>query len=438
MEANVAQKTFNRTGKEFLDKVFAGAGKVHRKAAEVVFMGIAASGSTLVSDIAKVALARKDVSQNPKELQERISGWLEKHDFSQAVEAQMRASALPLVGRDTAIPVDMTDLSKAFGKGGMEGMQPGWDASLKRVSYGHEVLTAAVAPKGCDKAWPLRVKVHPGRKGAIARIPEFCRDVLQTTGGKGIPVIDRGGDGVRTISGLLLANIRSVVRIADLRRDVFGDGRPIDEAMAELVASRVTLSGRGKSIQAEVRWKTGCFPVEREAEGCGHAGKGPGRTDGPEYVPVLCVSSTIGGRTLYLYMLTGGSLPEDARGLRELAELAAQVYYDRWSVEILFEDLKQSFGAEGMRVRSLKRLTNLLFMSVLAYIYSLGKLCGDSETRRTIIKLFRDNAAQVHGGFRSFVATFRLLLAKCMVRYISGRPKKRAWTDPRQLHLGLD
>ena len=56
----------------------------------------------------------------------------------------------------------MTDLSKAFGKGGMEGMQPGWDASLKRVSYGHEVLTAAAAPKGCDKAWPLRVKVHPG------------------------------------------------------------------------------------------------------------------------------------------------------------------------------------------------------------------------------------------------------------------------------------
>ncbi|MBQ7252365.1 MAG: hypothetical protein IJS32_07180 [Kiritimatiellae bacterium] len=45
----------------------------------------------------------------------------------------------------------------------------------------------------------------------------------------------------------------------------------------------------------------------------------------------------------------------------------ANAYFRRWSVEVLYQDLKQAFGLEKARVRTFKRLRNLVAPVVLTH-----------------------------------------------------------------------
>ena len=160
-----------------------------------------------------------------------------------------------------------------------------------------------------------------------------------------------------------------------------------------------------------MRWRTGFFP------------------DGDAHLPVLVVSSTFDGTTLYLYALNFVGPDASLRELREAAALAANAYFCRWSVEVLFQDVKQCFKIEGARVRTFRRLENLLALCTLAYSYFAHVLpdCGE-ETRR-LLKTMKDSLGDIVESFRPFVANIRELLRMERTRFLSGRPRKRRPPD---------
>ena len=70
-----------------------------------------------------------------------------------------------------------------------------------------------------------------------------------------------------------------------MTRDLFGTGKDIEEDMASAPAVHAVLRSPTRRVDAAIRWRSGFFPVENS------------------YIPVLVVSSTFEGKTLYLYAL---------------------------------------------------------------------------------------------------------------------------------------
>ena len=404
MAHNIAKNAVERTSKALLGKVFPSLGKVAGEAAEAIFSAVVRAGSALVTDIA--ATLDGDATSR-KGRQEKVSGWLARYDFASPVRDHLWSEGAKLVGRDTVIAVDSGDISKEFGGAGMEGMEMGFDASRGVVAMGHSLLCAAVVAR----RRPLRLALLKGRKGLPAAETELFDAIVGEVGDSGIPVHDRGFDSERFVAHAIRSEHRSVVRVKELSRDVFGTGRSIDEDMADAPCVRATLRSPTRRTEATVRWRAGFFP------------------SGDAHLPVLVVSSTFNGTTLYLYALNFVGPDASARERREAAALAANAYFCRWSVEVLFQDVKQCFKIEGARVRTFRRLENLLAVCTLAYSYFAHVLPNCGEETRRLLKTMKDSLGEIVERFRPFVANVRELLRLERTRFISGRPRKRKPPD---------
>ena len=406
MADNIAKKAVERTSKSLLATVFPDLGKVAGEAAKAVFGAVVSTGSALVTDIA-ATLAGTGTSK--KGLQEKVSGWLARYDFATPVREHLWRDGVALVGRDTVIAVDSGDISKEFGGAGMEGMEMGYDASRGVVAMGHSLLCAAVVLR--RRATPLRLALLKGRKGLPDAETALFDEIVAAAGDDGIPVHDRGFDSEGFVAHAIRSGHRAVVRVKETKRDVFGTGRGIDEDMASAPCVRATLRSPTRSAEAEVRWRTGFFP------------------SGDAHLPVLVVSSSFNGATLHLYALNfvGHDAPADE--LRRAAVLAANAYFCRWGVEVLFQDVKQCFAIEDARVRTFRRLENLLAFCTLAYSYFAHVLPNCAEESRRLLKTMKDSLGEIVEGFRPFVANVRELLRMERTSFISGRPKKRKPPD---------
>ena len=366
MTRNIAKNAVERTSKALLDKVFPSLGKVPMGAAHAVFSAVVRTGSALVTDI---AASMDGDATSRKGRQEKVSGWLARYDFATPVRDHLWDEGVALVGRDTVVAVDSGDISKEFGGSGMEGMEMGYDASRGVTAMGHSLLCAAVVLR--RRATPLRLELLKGRKGLPDAETELFDRIVAATGGDGIPVHDRGFDGEGFVGHAIRSGHRAVVRVKELSRDVFGTGRGIDEDMAGAPCVRATLRSPTRSAEAEVRWSTGFFP------------------SGDAHLPVLVVSSSFNGATLLLYALNfvGHDAPTDE--LRRAAVLAANAYFCRWGVEVLFQDVKQCFAIEDARVRTFRRLENLLAFCTLAYSYFAHVLPDCAEESRRLLKTMK-------------------------------------------------
>ena len=406
MAHNVAKKAVERTSKSLLADVFPELGKVAGEAAEAVFGAVVSTGSALVTDIA-ATLA--DTGTSKKGRQEKVSGWLARYDFATPVREHLWSEGVGLVGRDTVIAVDSGDISKEFGGAGMEGMEMGYDASRGVVAMGHSLLCAAVVAR--RRAAPLRLALLKGRKGLPDAEIALFDAIVGAVGDNGIPVHDRGFDSEGFIAHAIRSGHRAAVRVKEMKRDVFGTGRSIGEDMADAPCVRAQLRSPTRRVEAAVRWRTGVFPA------------------GDAHLPVLVASSTFNGKTLYIYALNFVGPDASAREQREAAVLAANAYFCRWSVEVLFQDVKQCFSIERARVRTFRRLENMLAICTLAYSYFAHVLPNCGEETRRLLKTMKDSLGEIVESFRPFVANVRELLRMERTRFISGRPKKRKPPD---------
>jgi len=403
---NIAKKAVERTSKSLLATVFPDLGKVAGEAAKAVFGAVVSTGSALVTDIA-ATLAGTGTSK--KGLQEKVSGWLARYDFATPVREHLWREGVALVGRDTVIAVDSGDISKEFGGAGMEGMEMGYDASRGVVAMGHSLLCAAVVLR--RRATPLRLALLKGRKGLPDAETALFDEIVAAAGDDGIPVHDRGFDSEGFVAHAIRSGHRAVVRVKETKRDVFGTGRGIDEDMAHAPCVRTALRYPTRRAEAEVRWRTGFFP------------------SGDEHLPVLVVSSSFNGTTLYLYALNFAGQDASPDELRRAAALAANAYFCRWGVEVLFQDVKQCFSIENARVRTFGRLENLLAFCTLAYSFFAHVLPNCGEETRRLMKTMKDSLGEIVESFRPFVANVRELLRMERTSFISGRPKKRKPPD---------
>ena len=167
MTDNILKKRVERTAKELVAEVYpedrtyrrAPDGKEVRRgrkfyeAAEHVLNALVAGSTTLVSDLS-LSLADNASAGELKNRQEQVSGWLQRYDFEEGLNDYLMAGAKPLVGATTTLALDFSDISKAFGGKGMEGMAKGWDGSRHCTAFGHDFLSVSIVGPGSRTRCP--------------------------------------------------------------------------------------------------------------------------------------------------------------------------------------------------------------------------------------------------------------------------------------------
>lgn len=428
MKTSILKTKVTCTQKDFLKEVYTDLGAHERKACEDIFSSIVNSGSTLLSNLAHEERThtryidttrkrnRERLASN-KGAQERCSRWLGNSDFD--ANEYLLTNGVALISEETTIAVDKSDISKEFGGEGMEGMAMGYDGSRGVLSMGHDVIAAGIIPKGRGIAIPLRVHLMQGRKGAMEKTKEIIKDIFTKTEGRGQLALDRGYDSEEMIEFLHSHRYKAVIRINRTNRDIFADNLTIPESMDKVRGWHAYLTNSKLRKDVYIKYRIGYFMQNK--------------TKTAEYIPIMVVSSCFDGKELFFYVI-GRNLSELTHNeLKRIAHGAAQAYFDRWSIETFFLRVKQDYKVEDARVRTFKRLKNLLSLCVLAYYFTTRYLKDQKDTYDFILKAIKDSFHKVASNTQTFIISLRELLRSDRFIYISGRPRKKEYISENQL-----
>ena len=420
---NILQNSLDVTYEDFLKGVFGARPKPERNALKSLFSEIVTGKSTLVSDLSKPLRANASKAEC-KRVQERVSGWLGNYDFVEATDGWLLKN-IPEDRLDgCTFAVDFSDISKVFGGDGMEGMAMGRDGSTGEIRMGHDFICVSLVGADYPEALPVYVKLGRGRKSHDELIREAIAAVMGRTGGKGWIVEDRGMDGAEHLWTLKRDDRRAVVRVNKMDRDVFGDGLRIDVSLQSAKFFDAMLHVHTGDRRVKIRCKPGVVQY------C----KDPRSKDAvTEDVGVLVVESRFDEKSIYLYVVCPDWVLKSPAQMAIYAERAAQAYCDRWQIETSFFVMKQEFALEKARVRTFRRLENIFSLCVLAYVYATQFL-RKTKGFKKILKFIADNLGTVSSKTHALLAGIRALVKEARIRFISGRPRKRA-VDDRQMAL---
>ena len=420
MADNILRNDVEVTFKTFLEDVYADRSKPFLEAAFRIGYGIFRGGSTLLSSIVRAVHPDNQDPDLDKEMRERCSEWLNRDmddpskrkrkgapkdiGFARPVNAWLRRHYLERVGKDEGVAFDNSDISKLYGGAGMEGMEMGHDGSSKEPHMGHLFAAATLVPDGNLVPKPLYVELQRGKHAPLELLKRAVAEVMEATQNRPIGIVDREGDAAEFLWWNIGRGHRMVVRVQHMDRDVLdGSWQP-----------------------AQVRHRVGHIAQTDK----------PKKGERSEYRAVLMVESRFDDRSLYFYM----TLPEeelaDAEKLRARAEQAAQLYMNRWQIEISFLRVKQDYGLEDARVRTFARLENLLALCYLCHVFT-HFVMPEAERYGRIVKVLKDNFKEVCLRANVLLAHVRTLLDLGKVRYITGRPRGRRRPQPAPAYLQL-
>ena len=421
---NILKKQLDCISEDFLRGVYAEATKPMRGALRHLFGKVTTGKSTLVRDIAR-SLRADSSRAEAKRAEEKVSGWLGRWDFSKPVNPWLlkRAEA----SDDETYAVDFSDISKEFGGEGMEGMAMGWDGSRGVTAMGHDFICVSLVGARWREARPVYAKLAKGRKSKGELHGEALDAVMEATGGRGWTAEDRGMDSAEHLHGMKSKGRKGVVRVNDMKRDVFGDGLSIGESLASVPFRKAHLHTHRGDRRVEIRWKRGTVQY------C----ENPKKKDAPvENVGVLVVESRFDGKSIWLYAVCPDEMFATEEGALRVAVRAAQAYCDRWQIETSFQTVKQEFALEKARVRTFRRLENIFSLCILAYVFATDFL-RRAKGFKKVLKHLSDNLEAVSMRTRALLAGIRALVNVEKIRFISGRPRKPFAESPLQMVMDL-
>ena len=423
---NILKNHVECTCEEFVAEVAGKRRKPFLDALKSTFKTIVLGKSTLVKDMSSF-LRESEGALERKRVQELMSGWLNTYDFAGLLNPYLLTRSVADVTDEATLAVDFSDISKEFGGGGMEGMEKGWDGSRHCTAMGHDFISVSLVGAAYREAFPVYAKLGRGRHCHADLLYEAIVAVMERTGGLGWLVLDRGMDDAKFLRAMRRDGRKAVVRIKDENRDVFGDGRTVGAALADVPFAKAHLKTCRGDRLAEVRCRVGHVQYCADRH-CKDAVT--------EEVGVLVVESRFDGKSLYLYVVCPDEVLADRRAMFAWAVRAAQAYCDRWQIETSFLTVKQEFALEKARVRTFRRLENIFALCMLAYVFMIGHIRGSKQFKR-IVKALSDNAADIALKTHSLLAGIRTLVSKARIRFISGRPRTRGRLLPGQLTLDL-
>jgi len=385
-----------------------------RLVAEAVY-GIAARQSVRLTEIGRaleepIALAKTET---------RLSRNLGRPELGAHVGRAILGAGSRKVGARTLLILDVSDIAKPYAEK-MQYLARVRDGSTGAIADGYW-LCQVVAVENEDtaivplmstlysQAAPDFVSENAELKTAMAAVAEACN-------GRGVWVVDRGGDRSELYADLLAARRSFVIRQKGDRHLHWGL-RAIETARLAADcplshATRIVRQENGQEISCRLDY--GCRPVRL-----------PEHPDKPLWLVVVR-----GLGTAPMMLLT--DLP--MRRNRKVLWWVVSAYLTRWRIEEAIRFVKQSYDLEDIRVLTYQRLRNLAVL-VNAVAFFTAVVLG------TRIKLEILATHLVTAARRLFgIPDFRLYALADGIREVCARSPRRSQPGanaPPQLTLGF-
>ncbi|MGH8531085.1 MAG: transposase [Nevskiales bacterium] len=331
--------------------------KPQAKFVEQMLYGIQASQDVKLSSIGR-ALG-EEISL--KKITERFSHHLALAGLGQSLNEIVVADAARRVHEETLIIVDPTDIRKSYAQK-MPFLATVRDGSTGELVQGYWSCVALACEPESRRVIPLHQRLWsaeaPDFASENAEILGVITTVAQATAGRGIYVVDRGGDRRALFDALLDKGWRFIVRLkGDRNLRVRGGtrlAREVARGCRMRYAERIVRgeSGEQKSVRIEYGFRRVQLPGRAEPLG-------------------LVVVRGLGEEPLLL--LTSVAVRASRRSLWQIVS----GYFTRWLVEEVIRFIKQSYRLEELRVLDYERLRNLVAL-VLAAAYFSAVWLGQS------------------------------------------------------------
>lgn len=304
-----------------------------------------------------------------KKVEERLSRQLGRKGLGESIQANLLNMAKDQVKEDTLLILDPSDLRKPYAKK-MEYLTTIRDGSAKELGKGYWLCNVVAAEIDGDGMVPLTCKLYstnaPGHESENKEILDMVDTVTGAVGGRGIWVIDRGGDRKNLIVPLLKNKRRFLIRLVG-NRHLIHRGATM---LAGDIAKNCPCPYRQTIVKADGE-KERLYRLEFGSKKVLF----PGRD---ENLGLLVIRGF--GQEPMMLLTT-----EPLRRSHKVLWRLIKAYMRRWAIEEAIRFIKQSYRIEDVRVLSYRSLQNLMpLMLSAAYFASvvldtqakLKVLCG--------------------------------------------------------------
>ena len=307
--------------------------------AEMVY-GIQASQSVVLTKVARLL----EETITIKKVEERLSRQLLRPGLGAKVQDNLLRLAAPLVGKDTLLILDPSDIQKKYARK-MQYLGKVRDGSEDELGNGYWTCNVVAAEVEGSTVVPLLGQLYS------CKSPEFVsenREILTimdkvsgATKKRGVWVIDRGGDRKNLIVPMLKRQYRFLIRLIGNRELTWAGKELLAEDIAKdcpmLYAETIVKmdDGKEKVYDLEFGYRNVKFPGREETLG-------------------LLIVRGFGQQPMML--LTTESL----RKSRKVLWRVVRAYMRRWAIEETIRYIKQSYEIEDVRVLSYRSLQNIM------------------------------------------------------------------------------
>lgn len=302
-----------------------------------------------------------------KKTEERLSRHLGVKGLGQKINEVVVEHGSGKIHEDTLIVIDPTDIRKPYARS-MPYLGRVRDGSTGELANGYWACVAVACEPEKRRIIPLHQRLWsadaPDFGSENAQLLQVVDTIKGAIGGRGIYVMDRGGDRGKLINPLLQRKLRFIIRlIGDRHVVVRGRHRTVaDVARGCRMRYAETIVREEKGEEKAYRIEYGYRPV-----------KLPGR----EEQLYLVVMRGFGAEPMML--LTNVLVTKN----RARLWFIVGGYLSRWLVEETIRFIKQSYRLEDIRVLDYERLRNLVAL-VLAAAYFSAVWLGESLKLRIL------------------------------------------------------
>jgi len=353
---------------KFSDKLSEGLKKTKKKFIHQMLFGIQASKDIKLSEVSRSL--EEDIKLIKTE--NRLSRNLQDNTLSWYINDKILKDAKNKIERDTVLAVDITHIHKPYAQK-MDFLTRVWDGMKKEAVNGYWVLEIIGANIYDEHLLPLYSELYSqdarGFKSENKQILKAIAIVNSYTKGKGIYVIDRGGDRKELIKSMLFNDLRFIIRIKQDRLYLLGNNR---KKQAEEIGERFIEYNQRYKLEIDNQG----FKEKRVVE----LGKKKVKIPGIREEFWLVAIKGFGNKPMML--LTN---------LDKNPVIILEMYLTRWKVEESIRFLKQEYNLEDVRVRSYAGLRNTVSF-LLAVFYFLSVYLGRKLKLNILLKKIYEKA----------------------------------------------
>ena len=357
-----------------------------------------------------------------KKTEERLSHHLAAEGMGQKINEAIAREAATRVRNDTFIIIDPTDIRKTYAKK-MPYLATVRDGSTGELAPGYWSCVAMACEPDRRRVIPLHLRLWsakaPDFESENQQIIGVIDTVYGATGGRGVYVIDRGGDRIKLFNPFLDKKIRFIARLIGDRHLIF---RGRHREAADL--ARGCPMRYAETLVCEEGGRERSYHLEY---GFRHVSL-PGRDEGL----TLVVVRGFGEEPLML--LTSVAV----KSSRVSLWFIVKGYLSRWMIEETIRFVKQCYNLEDIRVLQYDRLKNLVALVMTAAYFAavwLGEKLRLAILCRRVAKLSKRFFGIPEFHYYALADGIRTLFAR-LGRWIPGQiPPDCANPGPKQLFL---